>query len=319
MSSGNRVADGWGWVSEWRCPKKKGAAWPPLISSDLDNIAKFNRSFMHYRIRNLDELKRSVCRAAGALIAVPLHPGWIAAVDGVIALPAGPFPKPTNWHAVSIIGYDDEVQLLTFWNNWGPQWGKRGHGTLPYEYYRSWSADAWAVVPAPELMHLNNRRKYLGEEFVLAPGIITNPLGYKSIVISLFHIPSDTRAAWSFATVRENGCFEIEEFFVRPEYQDDPRHFNSVAAETFRMPIYLKIPVRYWIPYADIYPKGVNFSIAQKLVRHLNMIVKPSGVRWAPFRADMRPAAALPSGIAWPNAIELRARMRRPAALPVTR
>jgi hypothetical protein len=133
--------------------------------------------------------------------------------------------------------------------------------------------------------------------------MITNPLGYKSIVISLFHIPSDTRAAWSFATMREDDCFEIEEFFVRPEYQDDPRHFSSLAAETFRMPMCRKIPVRYWIPYADIYPKGANFPIAQKLVRAFGMRIKPSGVLWAPFRADMEPAAALPSGIAaaWPT------------------
>jgi hypothetical protein len=99
--------------------------------------------------------------------------------------------------------------------------------------------------------------------------MITNPLGYKSIVISLFHIPSDTRAAWSFATMREDGCFEIEEFFVRPEYQADPRHFSSLAAETFRMPMYRKIPVRYWIPYADIYPKGANFTDCAKIGKGL--------------------------------------------------
>jgi hypothetical protein len=309
MSSANRVQDGWGWVSAWRCPNwKKGAPWPPLISLDLDDIAKFNRTFMHYRIRNLNELKTAVWRAAGALITVPLHPGWTAPPDGMIALPAGSFPKPTEWHCIHVIGYDDEAQLLTFWNNRGPRWGKKGHGFLPYEYYKRWSADAWASVPAPELMHQNNRREYLGYEFVLVPGIITNPLGYKSIVISLFHIPSDTRAAWSFATVREDGFFEIEEFFIRPEYQDDPRHFGSLAAETFRMPIYLNLRVRYWIPYADIYPKGANFPTAQKLVRAFDMTIKPSGLLWAPFRADMESAAALPSSIAaaWPNAMELQ-------------
>jgi hypothetical protein len=312
MSSANRVSDGWGWVSEWRCPGlKKRDPWPPVISSDLDNIAKFNRSFMHYRVRNLDELKRAVWQSAGVLIAIPLHPGWRSPADGVITLPAS-FPKPTNWHSIHIIGYDDRTQLLAFWNNWGPQWGRKGHGSLPYEYYRRWSADAWAVILAPELMHQKNRKKYLGHEFVLIPGMITNPLGYKSIVISLFHIPSDTRVAWSFATVREDGCFEIEEFFVRPEYQDDLRHFSSLAAETFRMPMYWKIPVRYWISYADIYPKGANFPIAQELVRHFNMTVKPSGVSWAPFRADMEPIAALPDGIgaAWPNAMELRSSKR---------
>jgi hypothetical protein len=215
---------------------------------------------------------------------VPLHPGWIAPVDGVIALPAGSF-KPTKWHAIHITGYDDGAELLTFWNNWGPQWGRKGYGLLPYEYYRRWSADAWALIRAPELIHQKNRRKYLGHEFVLVPGTITNPLGYKSIVISLFHIPSDTRAAWSFATMREDDCFEIEEFFVRPEYQDDPRHFSSLAAETFRMPMYRKIPVRYWIPYADIFPKGANFLIAQKLVRAFGMRIKPvaySGHHFAP-------------------------------------
>jgi hypothetical protein len=107
MSSAYRVAEGWGWVSESRCPRrKKGDPWPPTISSDLDDIAKFNRSFMHYRVRTLDELKRAAWRGTGAGIEVPLHPGWRAPVDGVITLPAASFPKPTVWHAIRIIGYD---------------------------------------------------------------------------------------------------------------------------------------------------------------------------------------------------------------------
>jgi hypothetical protein len=68
MSSAIHVEDGRGSVSEWRCPqwKKRDHPWPPVIPSDLDDIAKFNRTFMHHRVRNLDELKGAVWQAAGA-------------------------------------------------------------------------------------------------------------------------------------------------------------------------------------------------------------------------------------------------------------
>lgn len=37
-------------------------------------------------------------------------------------------------HAVLCVGYDDETRRFLIRNSWGPNWGKQGYFTLPYEY-----------------------------------------------------------------------------------------------------------------------------------------------------------------------------------------
>jgi hypothetical protein len=59
-------------------------------------------------------------------------------------------PEPTSesegGHAVLFTGYDDDLQVLTFENSWGRDWGVDGFGFLPYSYFFSGHAyDCWAI------------------------------------------------------------------------------------------------------------------------------------------------------------------------------
>jgi C1A family cysteine protease len=49
-----------------------------------------------------------------------------------------PMPKPKEallgGHAILCVGYDDNKRRFIFRNSWGPGWGTKGYGTLPYEY-----------------------------------------------------------------------------------------------------------------------------------------------------------------------------------------
>ena len=137
--------------------------------------------------------------------------------------------------------------------------------------------------------------------------MLPNPLGNFSFVINIWQPHSDVRVGWCCATIRDS-WFEVEDFFIRPDYQNDERHLISLAAEAFRVPICQQLPVRFWIPDADTHFTGSNFSVINKLIRQLGLRVRLSGVKWAPYRAEMPvPMRSLPSGImpAWPNVLAL--------------
>ena len=48
-------------------------------------------------------------------------------------------------HAVHIIGYDDVLRKFTFANSWGPSWGDKGYGYLPYGFFDKWFVEAFIV------------------------------------------------------------------------------------------------------------------------------------------------------------------------------
>jgi C1A family cysteine protease len=81
-----------------------------------------------------------------------------AAVTGRIPLPSGR-EKIEGGHAVVAMGYDDRMTIrnnagvgetkgaLLIRNSWGPGWGEKGYGWLPYEYVlRGLAEDFWSVL-----------------------------------------------------------------------------------------------------------------------------------------------------------------------------
>ncbi len=66
---------------------------------------------------------------------------------GVVNLP-GPGDKLLGWHALYFGGgYDLHKDVVIFENSYGPQWGKKGFGTIPFEYLTNphLAADFWTV------------------------------------------------------------------------------------------------------------------------------------------------------------------------------
>jgi C1A family cysteine protease len=81
-----------------------------------------------------------------------------AAVTGRIPFPSGR-EKIEGGHAVVAMGYDDRMTIrnkagvgetkgaLLIRNSWGPGWGEKGYGWLPYEYVlRGLAEDFWSVL-----------------------------------------------------------------------------------------------------------------------------------------------------------------------------
>jgi C1A family cysteine protease len=81
-----------------------------------------------------------------------------AAVTGRIPFPSGR-EKIEGGHAVVAMGYDDKMTIrnkagvgetkgaLLIRNSWGPGWGEKGYGWLPYEYVlRGLAEDFWSLL-----------------------------------------------------------------------------------------------------------------------------------------------------------------------------
>jgi C1A family cysteine protease len=65
---------------------------------------------------------------------------------GVVPMPA-PRESVLGGHAVMAVGYDDRDRRFLVRNSWGAGWGRRGYGTMPYEYLtdNDLAADLWTI------------------------------------------------------------------------------------------------------------------------------------------------------------------------------
>ena len=65
---------------------------------------------------------------------------------GVVAMP-GKGEKTLGGHAVMAVGYDRSAGRFLVRNSWGAKWGKKGYGTMPFEYLETLAlaADFWTI------------------------------------------------------------------------------------------------------------------------------------------------------------------------------
>ena len=102
-----RVSASWGGVSEKRWPRwRKGDFWPPVEPPGLDEIAKYNRSLMHYRVRDLTEMKLCLEKGLSVQFVVPIHADWYSATGGMISNPGTNQPFLENHSIVAKKYYD---------------------------------------------------------------------------------------------------------------------------------------------------------------------------------------------------------------------
>ena len=81
-------------------------------------------------------------------------------------------------------------------------------------------------------------------------------LGNPFIAIDLWEVATDVRVGWCFATIRNN-ALEVEDFFVRPEYQHGS-HWQILASHVFQYASQLDLPIGFWIAHADTRSKSSN-------------------------------------------------------------
>jgi len=296
---------GWGQVAEWRRPLTRGpVVWPPVEPSGLDRIAKFRRSFAHFRVRNIDDVKRAIIAPALVLFSVPITRSWRTASGGVIPIPPDP-QAFTEYHAVAGAGYSDTRGHIEFLNSWGPNWGRDGRGYLPYSYFTRYCSDAWFSWPQVSRNWLPKKLGVVADQTIpsfsratmqqvddIGDGIFqrlsmfTNPLGNACGVLDFWHSEFDLRIGWSIVTIRD-GFPDIEDLFIMPEFwsTDNVRYIVSVIDD---MAGREKYPIRLWIAWADTIYNSANFNTVNEVIRALSLTVSPSPHSWAAYVAQRK-------------------------------
>lgn len=107
-----------------------------------EEIANWYKCGSYWRIYNLEELKTLLVNNGPQAIGILCFNGIYNPENGIVPMPPKS-KKHTGGHAIAVVAYDDNTQLLKFKNSWGDKWGDNGYGYISYEYFEKYCLDAW--------------------------------------------------------------------------------------------------------------------------------------------------------------------------------
>ncbi len=115
---------------------------------EADEQAKLYRIKSYARLAGIAEMERSLAANGPFLAGVEVFSSWLEGRGrrtGVIPMPKSR-ERSLGGHAVCVVAYSEERQVMKFKNSWGTRWGDGGYGTLPFEYLEAHLLDAWSAV-----------------------------------------------------------------------------------------------------------------------------------------------------------------------------
>jgi GNAT superfamily N-acetyltransferase len=274
-----RVGFGWGWIFESEWPRDQPFSWPPSVEPPgLDDLAKQHRINHYFRVRTLDECKRTLAFRGPVLASFEMAQEWYDAPGGVIPVPSAS-TQYVGAHSVLLVGYDDTQQQFKFINSWGVRWGDEGFGYLPYAIFdaawdEGWFMDmTYPVFPEQQEGFVERTWGF---------GVAHSGFEYHCVELT---DPLGERIGWALAVKRESQWLEVEELFVRPQFRKKGHGTRLIQAIQKRADK-LGCSLRLWISHADIDPS--NLAIIDRLITPIGCVRSPSGERWAPMYASLR-------------------------------
>jgi C1A family cysteine protease len=134
------------------CPEPE---WPYLIERFADRPSPAcYRDALKYKAVSYRKIDYNVTQMKGCLAeGFPFVFGVSVYANFPMRTRTGDIPMPENadntnqGHAMLIVGYEDSKRRFIVRNSWGKGWGRRGYGTIPYEYLLNpgLSADFWTI------------------------------------------------------------------------------------------------------------------------------------------------------------------------------
>lgn len=143
------AADRFGVCLEKDWPYQEDRAGKPP-SEAAYSAAKLHR-ISRYRLSNdIEELKQ--CLSSGFPFVFsfkyPVSYPKTPHNKGFVEMPETPPEGDSSTHSAMAVGYDDHARRISFQNSRGTRWGKRGYGSMSYDYITNpeLCADLWTIT-----------------------------------------------------------------------------------------------------------------------------------------------------------------------------
>jgi len=109
----------------------------------------YGNLFMFQGNADIARLKAHLASGDAFVLSIPVYDSFYfyhGAVP-VIGMPAAN-ERLWGYHAVLIVGYDDNLAAFKLVNSWGTRWGMAGFAYLSYDFVRTKAWEAWAMIDA---------------------------------------------------------------------------------------------------------------------------------------------------------------------------
>jgi C1A family cysteine protease len=121
---------------------------PPKIC--YTNASKYKISNNIIQVPNdVESIKKILRNKIPIVIGIMVYSSFEnVSVSGIISYPNKLEEPLLGGHAMCMYGYDDTNQYFILRNSWGPLWGDRGTGYLPYQYASDpeLTLEMWAIT-----------------------------------------------------------------------------------------------------------------------------------------------------------------------------
>lgn len=105
-------------------------------NAQIEQAKKFRISQGWERIPSVHAMKKALAEGKPVVFAMMIFSNINEGANGAIPMP-GPADQPLGGHAITAVGYDNARRVFIIRNSWGAEWGDKGYGYLPYDYFRA--------------------------------------------------------------------------------------------------------------------------------------------------------------------------------------
>ncbi len=96
----------------------------------------------------IDDIKGALFRQQPVVFAMPVRDDFMAFAGPGIYTHAD--PETENWHAMALVGYDEDRQAFRLINSWGSTWGDAGYAWIAYDTFKRLVGEAYALQSLSE-------------------------------------------------------------------------------------------------------------------------------------------------------------------------
>ena len=99
----------------------------------------------YYKLKSVDDILSTLELEHPVVIGIQVFDNFsdVSKSNSIIKMPL-PTEEPIGGHAMCIVGYDIDKELLKVRNSFGTDWGDNGYCYFPFEYAEKYFTDMWS-------------------------------------------------------------------------------------------------------------------------------------------------------------------------------